>query len=157
MAFTDSLADLSEHAVEDWLRALQAEFGGIAAGLWRTQGVYLCNLGQVFTAAVPPDVAESFRQATTKVGLSRADLGIVRAAIDRAPTAVTLGEGPDGSRGWIGRFGARFSFAVPIMAGSRVLGVVAIALPDIPTDLQAFHSDMAQIAMTIARPLAAKT
>lgn len=119
--------------VEVWLSKFLAEFDGRAAGLWRMDRISLTCLGLAFAADFPADVAVEFRDATQSVRLSQLGLGIVKAAVNRETALSTVVDGPEGSRGWLRRFGAYCSIAVPAAVDNEVVGVLSVAVPE-PTD-----------------------
>ena len=110
--------------------------GARAAGLWRVEGAELVLTEFWASSDLGPGVAEAFRAATTRVPLSRTELGIVAAAIDGTPTVINAGEQPEagGSGMWLRRFAAGRSIAVPGIVGGAVVGVASVATNDADID-----------------------
>lgn len=105
--------------------------GARATGLWRLEEGHLTLLGFRAVQDMAEEVRAGFAEATARVPLDRVDLGIVMAAVAGKPAAAYAEETSlGGSAGWLRRFGALQSLAVPIARGNRVLGVIAISSPE---------------------------
>ena len=79
---------------------------------------------------MPDNVRVAFEQATLRVPLEQTGLGIVKAAVSRAPALATADphSGQLGaSASWLQRFEARQSLAVPVEDERGVRGVLAIS------------------------------
>ncbi|HVW01613.1 MAG TPA: GAF domain-containing protein [Planctomycetaceae bacterium] len=100
-----------------------------AVGLWCVAGDSLLQLGFFAHPDMDPQTALDFATATECVGLDQLGLGIVKAAVSRAPAVATLSPSNTlgASASWLERFGARQSFAAPVLHGSQVVGVLAIS------------------------------
>jgi len=114
--------------------ALLAAAGARATGLWRLEGAFLVLAGFRAVPEMDPEVVRAFQAATARVPLDRRELGIVEAAVAGAPAAARAGPpgghdgaGRGGSPGWLVRFGAAQSLAVPVLRGGRVSAVIAIS------------------------------
>lgn len=114
--------------VEGLLRTLDAR----AAGCWRAEADRLVQEAFVGAVDLPEEVAREFASATEVVSLDRIELGIVRAAVERAPVVSVAAELPAevGSGLWLRRFGAARSVAVPLVdVREAIFGVLAVAIP----------------------------
>jgi hypothetical protein len=105
------------------LRALNAR----AVGLWRCRGDHLEQVGFRAVADMPQTTRQEFAAATRRVSLSETGLGIVKAVVSRKPAVaavagnVELGQ----SAGWLARFEARQSVAMPVQHHNAIVGVLA--------------------------------
>lgn len=101
-----------------------------AVGLWRLEGNSLQLVGFQAKSDMPADVKRGFAEATRTVSLNQTGLGIVKAAVDRRPAVAHREAGETGlsdSAGWLARFEAVQSLAVPIGEGERMTGVLAMS------------------------------
>lgn len=111
------------------LDRLLEQTGGRAAGLWRLAPGELRQVGFRAVEDMPETVRTEFAAATRNVPLSETGLGIVKAAISRAPSMATV-EGMPGlgaSAGWLARFACRASLAVPVEHANQTVGVLAVS------------------------------
>lgn len=114
----------SATALEAVLTATRAR----ATGLWRLEGEHLVLLGFRAVADMAPQVSEAFAAATRRTPLAADDLAIVKAFTTRQPTQGRLqAHDLPGSASWLQRFGAVESLAVPALAGTETVGVLAIS------------------------------
>lgn len=117
--------------------AIRAELGARAAGYWRREGEALALEAFETADDLATDVAAAFAEATRRVPLARADLGIVRALATAVPAVTVAAEEPaeGGSGKWLRAFGAACSIAVPLAddAGGLV-AVLSVALPARPVE-----------------------
>ena len=112
------------------LSLLRAETNSRAVGLWQNSSEFLHLLGFSAAPNMPADVQSGFCKATRKVPLSKTDLGIVKAAVQRKATIATVGSSSgilSGSATWLERFEAINSLAVPIGDAEDVRGVLAMS------------------------------
>lgn len=114
--------------------ALCEQLKARAAGYWQldTLGQRLVQVAFVPGAGLDPQVGHQFAAATLDVALSRKNLGIVAAAMERRPVVSRASDLPEdsGSGRWLRAFGASRSVAVPIRGkNGRVEGVLSVALP----------------------------
>lgn len=144
-------------AVESWLQLLLERFEARAAGLWRMRGRTLVNLGHSFCEEMPAPVQSDFRLATAQIPLSRLGLGVVRAAtLQETVVAVadaSAARDPFQSPGWLARFEAACSFAIPIRRHQRVLGVLALALREMPADSDSFLAELQPMSSALVSTL----
>lgn len=111
-----------------------------ATGLWQVRGESVDLVGFRGASDMPADVKHDFSVATRSVPLSMTKLGIVKAVISREPALaeVARSEEMQDSAGWLVRFDAVNSLAVPIFSAdipddsspadlSPVIGVLAIS------------------------------
>lgn len=125
------------HAVE--LLPLLAATNSRAVGCWRHVGGELQLAGFLAVDGMPAKVQAEFVAVTRRVPLSQTHFGIVQAVTKRGPAvnhrAVTPDAPTDGSIGWLGRFEAASSLAIPFYRGSELSGALAVATRDrIETD-----------------------
>lgn len=114
------------------LRRLLRATGSRAVALWRLAGRELQLLGFEAVDDMPAEVRDGFAAATARLSLAQVQLGCVQAALTRQPTVATCREAHSGlvqSAGWISRFGAVQSLAIPILRHGDVSGVLAISTP----------------------------
>lgn len=126
--FHDALSAGSplDAALDQFLKVTQAR----ATGLWMVKGESLHALGFRAVADMPEEVKEGFASATQKVSLEQRGLGIVKAVLSREPTVAHRERNADSlgaSAGWLARFEAQSSLAVPIPRGEEIAGVLAIS------------------------------
>jgi GAF domain-containing protein len=117
-----------EHAVElaPLLEATQAR----AVGCWRRTRDALELAGFLAVDEMPPFVQAEFVAQTRRVPISRREFGIVQAVTGRGPAVNHRQSGPAvGSPGWLDRFGAASSLAVPIEGAGKLRGAIAVATP----------------------------
>jgi GAF domain-containing protein len=138
--------------IETALDGLRRDWQGLAIGLWRavpetrlpaplgrsldeeqsTEAVRLVLVAFAAEASMPADVQAGFRAATGDVSLDQTAFAIVQAAhagrlvTANAPASETLPHEAS-SPGWLRRFGARQSAAIPILAAGRLFGTFALA------------------------------
>lgn len=131
-----ALADCLAHRrpldapLDELLRATAAR----AVGLWKLQHDHLVLLGFRGAADMPDDVKREFAAATARVPLDQTGLGIVKAALTRRPAIAELAAADLGaSAGWLARFAATRSLAVPIERPEALLGVLAVSTTE-PVD-----------------------
>jgi hypothetical protein len=110
------------------LDALLEATGARATGLWFVRETALELRAFRAVAGMAQEVQDDFASATARVSLESAGLGIVKAALTREPTVAYLGTGAlEGSGGWLRRFGAVQSLALPVIEGGEVVAVLAIS------------------------------
>ncbi|WP_339732587.1 GAF domain-containing protein [uncultured Gimesia sp.] len=112
------------------LDRIMDDLGGRAIGLWRCEIGKLIQIGFRAVAEMDEQVRKQFASFTQEVSLEKTGLGIVKAIIERTPTIGTLRveeSGLQGSSEWLQKFGAQQSYAVPIIEGDQVVGVLAIS------------------------------
>ena len=121
----------SGRAIDEGLDHLLRATGGRAAGLWRLEPDRLAQVGFRAVDDMPLEVRTEFAAATRSVSLDQTGLGIVKAAVARAPTMASVDGVPElgGSAGWLARFECRASLAVPSDQADRSGGVLAISTP----------------------------
>jgi hypothetical protein len=120
--------------------ALRAELDAHGAGYWQVAGDRLEQRVFVPGPEIPEDVAREFAEATRSVSLDRTELGIVKAALSGEVAVSWAARLPDdaGSGGWLRRFGATRSVAVPIRdARGAIEAVFSVGLNDDRLDSQA--------------------
>lgn len=107
---------------------LDEHAGARAIGLWG------CAEGELLLLAfsapdLPSETARDFMAATRAVPLTRTEFGIVQAVVARKPmpNSAAPNPGANTSPGWIARFGARQSLAVPIQHASLIAGAIAVS------------------------------
>jgi hypothetical protein len=102
-----------------------------ATGLWRQAGERLDLVAFEARPDMSEEVQRGFVEATRSVPLTEKGLGIVKAALDRAPAVAREGDGSlGGSVTWLKKFGARQSLALPVVGGAGLVGVIAISTPE---------------------------
>ena len=104
--------------------------GARATGLWRLSGQRLFLLGFRGVADMPEVVKREFAEATRAVPLTQTGLGIVKAALSGTPALSSVDaqpRTPATSAGWLERFGAHRSVAVPVADEKGIVGVLAIS------------------------------
>lgn len=117
------------HSVElsDLLEATQAR----AVGCWRHENGVLHLTGFLAVEAMPAAVQAEFVAATKSVPLTQTQFGIVQAVVRNGPAvnhrAMEQLARAEGSIGWLGRFEAASSLAVPIRNGKELRGAIAVA------------------------------
>ena len=144
------------HSIALPLDGLLAATDARATGLWRVTGDRLEQVGFRAVADMPREVARDFAAATRSVPLDETGLGIVKAVVGDAPAvAHVAGAGGLGaSAGWLARFEARSSLAVPVRSGSGVVGVLAISTAAEITPEQPAWRILEQVAAGIGDVLA---
>ncbi len=123
--------------------------GARATGLWQLQTQSLRLLGFRAVPDMDQRVQAEFEQATAEVPLDRTGLGIVKAALQRQPAISRVDEQPKTaatSSGWLDRFGARSSVAVPVFCDERLWGVVAVSTEELLTPSGATVRKMQELA-----------
>lgn len=140
----------SKSEAEAWLEQLRVSCQARAAGLWRLSDGALWGEAYAFCDDFARQVADEFRAATVLVPLEPRDLGIVQAYHDRQLLVTNRAEGPAGSRGWLARFGAHSSWALPFPDGADVHGMLAVALGQPPADPEAFGAELRRRAAELA-------
>lgn len=126
--FTSFQAELtSNRPVEKSLEMLLQALNARAVGLWRCRERELEQVGFRAVSDMPANVRDEFAAATRTVPLSETGLGIVKAVVGAKPAvAVLAGTGGLGqSAGWLARFEARQSVAMPIVHQGKTAGVLA--------------------------------
>ncbi|QDV50572.1 hypothetical protein [Gimesia fumaroli] len=112
------------------LDRIMGDLGGRAIGLWRCETGKLIQVGFRAVPEMDEQVSKQFASFTREVSLQNTGLGIVKAIVERTPAIGTLrGEesGLQGSSEWLQKFGAQQSYAVPVLEGDQVVGVLAIS------------------------------
>src|SRR3569623_438685 len=109
------------HDVQHPLELLLPATAARAVGLWCVAGDSLLGLGFFAHPEMDPQTALDFATSTERVGLDQLGLGIVKAAVSRAPAVAELSPSNTlgASASCLERFGARQSFAVPVMPRSQ--------------------------------------
>lgn len=105
-----------------------------AVGCWRMDGDQLKLAGFLAVAEMPEIVQREFVAVTKCVSLSQTKFGVVQAVLANGPAinhrpAVSTGA-KDSSPGWLERFEAASSLAVPIVVQNRTIGAIAVATVD---------------------------
>jgi hypothetical protein len=116
---------------QELVATVLAELGARAAGLWKVEGDRLAQVVFVAGPELSDEVAAGFADATRSVDLTQTGLGIVSAARtgEAAVSLATARPEHSGSGGWLRRFGASRSVAVPLHGlGGAVVGVLSVAL-----------------------------
>lgn len=121
-------ADISRaEALAELLSATKSR----AVGCWRINGDQLKLAGFLAVAEMPEIVQREFVAVTESVSLSQSKFGVVQAVLANGPAinhrpAISTGA-TDSSPGWLERFEAASSLAVPIVAGNQTIGAIAVA------------------------------
>lgn len=105
-----------------------------AVGWWVRQEDDLVLVSFQAVADMPEDVRIGFAAAMARVGLSRVELGCVRAAAECRPVIAredAAQRGLGGSASWLERFGTSQSLAIPILQDDQAAGVLAIATENV--------------------------
>ncbi len=105
-----------------------------AVGWWVRQEEDLVLVSFQAVADMPEDVRLGFAAAMARVGLSRVELGCVRAAAECRPVIAredAAQRGLGGSASWLERFGTSQSLAIPILEDGQAAGVLAIATENV--------------------------
>jgi hypothetical protein len=80
---------------------------------------------------MPADVQADFVAATREVSLTETNLGVVQAISRKGPALNHRADNPNlpalGSIGWLGRFQAASSLAVPLYRQCELVGALAVA------------------------------
>ena len=117
-------------AIHGFLDDLLAATGARATGLWTVNEDELRQIGFRAVNDMADIVKREFADATLNVPLSQQGLGIVKAALFKAPAVASV-EDSSGELGasalWLRRFGATQSLALPIVSQQQVVGVLAIS------------------------------
>jgi len=130
-----------------------------ATGLWRRDGQRLVLLGFRGADDMPDAVKGEFVEATRSVSLTQTGLGIVQAVVSGAPALSFVDaqpRTPATSAGWLARFGAARSVAVPVVEGDRVIGVIAISTAQELKEGDRAWQVMSQVARSISKALLAR-
>ena len=111
------------------LDALLVATDARATGLWRISADRLEQVGFRAVESMPREVARDFAEATRSVPLDQTGLGIVKAIVTGAPAVARLAATGDlgASAGWLARFEASSSLAVPVRSQRGIAGVLAIS------------------------------
>lgn len=135
------MSEKNGRATGEHVEALRCVLDARAAGLWYVRGERL-ELA-VFAPApdMPDDVARRFQEAAGNIGFERADLGVVKAVIERSAAVSVAGRLPveTGSGYWLRAFGAERSVAVPMLdPEGKIRAVLSAAMPTLgpPDDEQ---------------------
>lgn len=125
---TQPPADIG-HAVE--LLPLLAATHSRAVGCWRHEAGELRLAGFLAVDDMPADVQSDFIAVTRRVPLTQTQFGIVQAAALGGPAvnhrAVDPNQSAEGSIGWLARFEAASSLAIPFYHGQELSGALAVA------------------------------
>lgn len=120
----------SKNSISPVLDRIMDVLGGRAIGLWRCKAGKLIQVGFRAVTEMDEQVRKQFASFTQEVSLENTGLGIVKAVMERTPAIGTLrGEetGLQGSSEWLQKFGAQQSYAIPVVEGDEVVGVLAIS------------------------------
>lgn len=120
--------------VDSVMSALLSVTEARAVGWWRRVGETLEQLSFQAVADMPDEVRMGFMAATSRVPMSRIELGCVRAAAELRPVVAredAAQRGLTGSASWLARFGAKQSLALPVIRDGLAIGVLAVATPEI--------------------------
>ena len=102
-----------------------------AVGCWGHERGVLYLAGFLSVEAMPEAVQAEFVAATRIVPLTQTQFGIVQAVVQGGPAvnhrAMEPLARPEGSIGWLGRFEAASSLAMPIRTGKELRGAIAVA------------------------------
>ena len=113
------------------LRPLLQATRARAVGYWKHDSGVLELAGFLAVDDMPRDVQQEFVAATQSVALTQTQFGIVQAAVSGLPSLnhrAAAGADPGtGSIGWLGRFSAASSIAVPVFRGDVLQGTLAVA------------------------------
>lgn len=105
-----------------------------AVGCWRQVDGDLHLAGFLAVDDMPAAVQNEFVAATCRVSLSQTQFGIVQAVRQRGPAinhrAMTPDGPMEGSIGWLGRFEAASSLAIPFYRDGQLVGALAVATRD---------------------------
>lgn len=120
------------HALE--LAPLLAVTQARGVGCWRHVDGYLELAGFLAVDEMPANVQAEFVAATGRVPLSQTQFGIIQAVTIGGPALNHRAPNPDvtaaGSIGWLGRFEAASSLAIPFYRGGELQGALAVATRD---------------------------
>lgn len=113
--------------LRDLLELTQAR----AVGCWRHRSGRLELAGFLATNLMPTSVQIEFCRATASVPLSQTQFGIVQAVVADGPAlnhrAPSPADSSVGSIGWLGRFEAASSLAIPLKQQGQLAGALAVA------------------------------
>lgn len=113
------------------LEPLLTATGSRAVGCWRFAAGHLELAGFLAVDDMPADVQAEFVAITNRVSLTQSRFGIVQAVDRRGPAINHQAENGDtsitGSIGWLGRFAAASSLAVPFYREGELQGALAVA------------------------------
>jgi hypothetical protein len=102
-----------------------------AVGCWRYAAGRLQLAGFLAVPEMPADVQADFVAATREIALTETRLGVVQAIARNGPALNHRADNPKvpaiGSIGWLGRFQAASSLAVPLTQESELIGALAVA------------------------------
>ena len=120
-----------------------------AAGLWWVEGESLLQLAFDAALDMPCDVAADFARVTQVVSLLSRPFGIVAAATQGCLAVSIASElaADVGSGFWLRAFKAQRSIAVPLIEGTRVFAVVAVALAELDRSASAIEETLRAEAM----------
>lgn len=117
------------HAVE--LSPLLAATQSRAVGCWRHADGELHLAAFLAVDDMSAAVQSEFVAVTRRVSLSQTQFGIIQAVMQRGPAvnhrAVAPKSSAEGSIGWLGRFEAASSLAIPFYCGEELAGALAVA------------------------------
>jgi hypothetical protein len=103
-------------------------------GCWRHVEGELHLAGFLAVDDMPAAVQTEFVAATRRVPLSQTQFGIIQSVMKRGPAvnhrAITPNGPTEGSIGWLGRFEAASSLAIPFYRGGQLAGALAVATRD---------------------------
>jgi hypothetical protein len=120
------------HAQE--LAPLLAVTQARAVGCWSHVDGHLELAGFLAVDEMPANVQAEFVAATGRVPLTQTQFGIIQAVTIGGPAVNHRAVNPDttsaGSIGWLGRFEAASSLAIPFYRGSELQGALAVATRD---------------------------
>lgn len=102
-----------------------------AVGCWSHRDGLLCLSGFLAVNEMPIEVQSQFIEATRSVRLTETQFGIVQAVMAQGPALNYRSESssvePVGSIGWLGRFEAASSLAIPVLEKNELRGTLAVA------------------------------
>lgn len=144
-SFTSCLRSGSsvDAALDEYLEATNSR----AVGLWRVVDDELQCIGFRGHPTMSSAVSDAFAAATRVVSLHQTGLGIVKAAMTQQPAVALLtsrGGTLSASAGWLERFEAVQSLAVPLVLNEHPRGVLALSTA------YAFGPDHASWQLTVA-------
>ncbi|NOX56547.1 MAG: GAF domain-containing protein [Planctomycetes bacterium] len=131
-----------------------------ATGLWFLADRELHLVAFQGVSEMPEKVKQEFIEATRHVPLTQTGLGIVKAVVKESPALSFVDAQPRTaatSAGWLERFGARSSVAVPVKDAGRIVGVLAISTAEELSEGSPAWSIMVQVALSIGNALSASS
>jgi hypothetical protein len=102
-----------------------------AVGCWKLSGQTLVLVGFLAADDMPAQVQQEFVAVTKSVTLAQSKFGVVQAVLAKGPAINHRPPKPTGAKdsspGWLERFEAASSLAVPVFDGEQIRGALAVA------------------------------